>query len=165
VICAPCGHENAANRRFCGACGAHLYSVCTHCAFQNDATDRFCGGCGDALPAERVLTARPTRPTSPGMVRRAPSSTATPPVTSLAPAPVLAVAPAPAPAPAHVAPSAPAAVPHVAPKLRPDDQLSSSELSDLLRRPAAAKAAAEPEVEALPDGAITQESLDALFGG
>ena len=164
MICAPCGHENAANRRFCGACGAHLYSVCTHCAFTNDATDRFCGGCGDALPAERVLTARTTRPTSPGTVRRAPSSTATPAMASLAPAPVLAVAPAPAPV-AHAAPAAPPPVPQVAPKGRADELLSSSELSDLLRRPAPAKAATEPEAEMLPDGAITQESLDALFGG
>jgi hypothetical protein len=158
VICAPCGHENAANRRFCGGCGAHLYLVCSHCAFQNDATDRFCGGCGDALPAERVLAARPARPTTPAVPMAARPVAAVPPVPHLphaapavasvhAPAPMLAVAPPPLPI-----------------KGRAEDLLSSSELSDLLRRPAAPAAAASAGAD-LPEGSITQESLDALFGG
>jgi hypothetical protein len=161
VICAPCGHENAANRRFCGGCGAHLFSVCTHCAFQNDATDRFCGGCGDALPAERVLAARPARPTTPAVpvavrsVAAVPAMAhAAPAVASVhAPAPMLAVAPPPLPVP-----------PPLPIKGRAEDLLSSSELSDLLRRPAAPAVVASEGTD-LPEGAITQESLDALFGG
>jgi hypothetical protein len=160
MICSPCGHDNAANRRFCGACGLHLYSVCTHCAFQNDATDRFCGGCGDALPAERVVAGRPARPTIPPVPIAMRQVTAVPAVAAVhAPAPMLAVAPPPAPAP--VVDAAPPPTPI---KPRVDDQLSSSELSDLLRRPAG-PAAPAAETTDLPEGSITQESLDALFGG
>jgi hypothetical protein len=72
-----------------------------------------------------------------------------------APAPMLAVAPPPMPPP----PPLPIT------KGRPEDLLSSSELSDLLRRPAAPAAAAAGEGADLPEGSITQESLDALFGG
>ena len=142
MICAPCGHENAANRRFCGGCGA-------------------------ALPAERVLAARPARPTTPAVpvavrsvaaVAHVAAPHAAPAVASVhAPAPMLAVAPPPAPGAPPIPPPLPI-------KGRAEDLLSSSELSDLLRRPAAPVVAASEGTD-LPEGSITQESLDALFGG
>jgi hypothetical protein len=156
MICSPCGSDNAAPRRFCGQCGAHLYNACAHCGFENLAVDRFCGGCGDPLAQERVLRAA------------RPAVTAAPAVRAV-PAPPVAVKPAAAPprSPAAAVAAAPAApAPATSkPAGRNDDLLSSSELSDLLRKPAAAPAAvASPSVE-IPDGAITQDTLDQLFGG
>ena len=49
--CQRCGAENAANRKFCGACGAALPIGCPACGFANEPGDRFCGGCGAALAA------------------------------------------------------------------------------------------------------------------
>jgi class 3 adenylate cyclase len=48
--CSVCGADNAAERRFCGACGVALASACAGCGFVNDERARFCGGCGVALP-------------------------------------------------------------------------------------------------------------------
>ncbi len=79
MSCKSCQRDNAANRRFCGGCGASLAAPCPTCSFQNDAADRFCGGCGlgslanhgaapppmSALPGELTdLFALPARPTS-----------------------------------------------------------------------------------------------------
>ena len=170
MICAPCGHDNAAQRRFCGQCGTALHAVCAHCTFQNETTDRFCGGCGDQLPAsEHVLAGRSTngppvpharqaRPTMPATgVRALPAPTG---ALSASSSPMRVVAAAPVATP-PAAPAAAASTPH---KGRAEDLLSSSELSDLLRRPVAAAAPAAEET-ALGEGSITQESLDALFGG
>jgi class 3 adenylate cyclase len=51
VICATCGSENRAGRRFCGTCGAALANACANCGAENDAADRFCGNCGSSLTA------------------------------------------------------------------------------------------------------------------
>lgn len=57
--CVACDADNAAERRFCGACGAALAAICPGCGFANDGAARFCGGCGTALPgrAPPVATA------------------------------------------------------------------------------------------------------------
>lgn len=47
--CSSCGTDNAAGRRFCGACGHSLSRRCARCGFENQPDDRFCGGCGTAL--------------------------------------------------------------------------------------------------------------------
>src|SRR5213075_2262393 len=52
VICATCGTENRAGRKFCSNCGSPLAVACTACGAANDPADRFCGECGAALEAE-----------------------------------------------------------------------------------------------------------------
>lgn len=47
--CMRCGVGNAAERRFCGACGAALPIPCPGCDFVNEPGMAFCGGCGGAL--------------------------------------------------------------------------------------------------------------------
>jgi len=47
--CARCHTANAADRRFCAACGAALPQPCPDCGFANAAADRYCGGCGRPL--------------------------------------------------------------------------------------------------------------------
>lgn len=44
-----CRKDNAANRRYCGGCGASLISACAGCGFSNALDDRYCGGCGTGL--------------------------------------------------------------------------------------------------------------------
>ncbi|MFZ1426692.1 MAG: adenylate/guanylate cyclase domain-containing protein, partial [Geminicoccaceae bacterium] len=44
-----CGIGNAADRRYCGACGAALPIPCPGCGFVNEPGMAFCGGCGEAL--------------------------------------------------------------------------------------------------------------------
>jgi class 3 adenylate cyclase len=50
MSCATCGHENPADNRFCGGCGAPLARACPACAHANPPDHRFCGGCGAPLP-------------------------------------------------------------------------------------------------------------------
>ena len=59
--CGRCGAENAANRRFCGACGAALALGCPACGFANAADAHFCGGCGGALGSAEAMPARRER--------------------------------------------------------------------------------------------------------
>src|SRR5712691_9400123 len=47
--CTACGHENEADRKFCGECGARLALICPSCSHVNQSSDRFCGECGTAL--------------------------------------------------------------------------------------------------------------------
>ncbi len=47
--CTACGHENEADRKFCGHCGARLAAVCPSCGRANQPSDRFCGECGTVL--------------------------------------------------------------------------------------------------------------------
>ncbi|HET7428788.1 MAG TPA: adenylate/guanylate cyclase domain-containing protein, partial [Gaiellales bacterium] len=49
MLCAACGTDNRADRRFCRECGAALSIGCPSCGAQNDPGDRFCGSCGAAL--------------------------------------------------------------------------------------------------------------------
>src|SRR5437763_8329572 len=48
--CPSCDHDNGAERRFCGACGAALAVLCASCGTANGPREKFCGGCGAGLP-------------------------------------------------------------------------------------------------------------------
>ncbi|MFL5799517.1 MAG: ATP-binding protein [Actinomycetota bacterium] len=52
MICAMCGTENRAGRKFCSACGAALAVVCPSCGAPNEPSDRFCGECGRPIQQE-----------------------------------------------------------------------------------------------------------------
>ncbi|MBI2466701.1 MAG: zinc ribbon domain-containing protein [Candidatus Rokubacteria bacterium] len=47
--CARCQHENPADTKFCGECGARLASACATCGAPNPPGNKFCGQCGAAL--------------------------------------------------------------------------------------------------------------------
>jgi class 3 adenylate cyclase/tetratricopeptide (TPR) repeat protein len=49
MLCAACGTDNRADRRFCRECGAALAIGCPSCGAENDPGDRFCGSCGAGL--------------------------------------------------------------------------------------------------------------------
>ncbi|HYX75663.1 MAG TPA: adenylate/guanylate cyclase domain-containing protein, partial [Gaiellaceae bacterium] len=49
IRCASCGAEQAAEARFCSACGAALYIACPNCGVEQAATASFCASCGYAL--------------------------------------------------------------------------------------------------------------------
>lgn len=51
MICAQCGGENPADKKFCGDCGAPLANRCAQCGADNPPGKRFCGECGTALRA------------------------------------------------------------------------------------------------------------------
>ena len=46
-----CQHENPADVKFCGECGAHLEAECPACAAVNPPGNKFCHQCGGALVA------------------------------------------------------------------------------------------------------------------
>ncbi len=52
VICANCGTENDAGRRFCDECGATLAAACPNCGASNRPSARFCGSCGTVLAGD-----------------------------------------------------------------------------------------------------------------
>jgi class 3 adenylate cyclase/tetratricopeptide (TPR) repeat protein len=47
--CPQCGHENAAEMKFCGECGTRLAVLCQQCGARNAPTQKFCGECGGRL--------------------------------------------------------------------------------------------------------------------
>jgi class 3 adenylate cyclase/tetratricopeptide (TPR) repeat protein len=51
LICASCGTENAAGRRFCDECGTPLAAACPNCGESNRPDAKFCGSCGAPLDA------------------------------------------------------------------------------------------------------------------
>ena len=51
TICAICGTENSAGRKFCGGCGGALTLTCPNCGGVNDPGVRFCGECGAPVDA------------------------------------------------------------------------------------------------------------------
>ena len=51
MICAACGTENPASKRFCRGCGASLAAACPACGGPIAQDDRFCGECGTLLAA------------------------------------------------------------------------------------------------------------------
>jgi class 3 adenylate cyclase/tetratricopeptide (TPR) repeat protein len=61
VICAACGSENPAGKRFCGDCGAPLGAACPSCGAENPPDKRFCGDCGTPLGAPATAPAVPAR--------------------------------------------------------------------------------------------------------
>jgi class 3 adenylate cyclase len=52
VRCPECGHENAAEMRFCGECGTRLTVLCRECGARNAPAQKFCGECGARLGSE-----------------------------------------------------------------------------------------------------------------
>lgn len=50
-ICAGCGHENLATRKFCVECGGPLASGCPACGAEAEPGTKFCGECGASLSA------------------------------------------------------------------------------------------------------------------
>jgi class 3 adenylate cyclase/tetratricopeptide (TPR) repeat protein len=52
LLCPSCRTPNAADQRFCGACGASLTRTCPTCGTINPLAFAFCGSCGTALSAE-----------------------------------------------------------------------------------------------------------------
>src|SRR5262245_16858094 len=44
--CPQCGHENAAEMKFCGECGSRLALLCRQCGARNAPAQKFCGECG-----------------------------------------------------------------------------------------------------------------------
>ncbi|MDP9292937.1 MAG: zinc-ribbon domain-containing protein, partial [Actinomycetota bacterium] len=51
MICANCGADNRAGRRFCLNCGNALATGCPNCGAENEPQARFCGNCGRSLDA------------------------------------------------------------------------------------------------------------------
>jgi membrane protease subunit (stomatin/prohibitin family) len=49
VVCGKCGHENPADDKFCGRCGAALRPVCPYCGAELKPGDKFCGKCGKEI--------------------------------------------------------------------------------------------------------------------
>src|SRR5512134_2712014 len=47
--CPRCRHENPANVKFCGECGARLDAICAACGAANPQTNKFCHQCGAPL--------------------------------------------------------------------------------------------------------------------
>src|ERR687891_99167 len=58
AVCASCGAENAAGRKFCGSCGTALARSCPSCGAANEPDVSFCGECGSRLDAEQHPAAR-----------------------------------------------------------------------------------------------------------
>jgi len=54
--CPQCGHENAAEMKFCGECGTRLAVLCRECGARNAPIQKFCGECG-----ARLASAAPSR--------------------------------------------------------------------------------------------------------
>ena len=50
--CPECGHEIAAEMKFCGECGARLTVMCRECGARNAPAQKFCGECGVRLALE-----------------------------------------------------------------------------------------------------------------
>jgi class 3 adenylate cyclase/tetratricopeptide (TPR) repeat protein len=60
VVCASCGTENEAGRKFCKECAARLALVCSSCGAANSADAKFCGECATPLVAGTAPTASTT---------------------------------------------------------------------------------------------------------
>src|SRR5438105_4989016 len=57
MVCASCGTENAAGRKFCGQCGNALARSCSACGAANPPDDKFCGECGAGLAGTAAVAA------------------------------------------------------------------------------------------------------------
>jgi class 3 adenylate cyclase/tetratricopeptide (TPR) repeat protein len=64
VICANCGTENEAGRKFCDACGTSLAAACPECGASNRAGARFCADCGVSLAGGEPAPGSATSPTT-----------------------------------------------------------------------------------------------------
>ena len=69
MVCAGCGTENEAGRKFCKECAARLELVCPSCGAANGADAKFCGECAAPLaagaPPSPATASRPGLPAAP----------------------------------------------------------------------------------------------------
>ena len=65
MVCAACGAQNEAGRKFCGECGSRLVASCPACGASNQQGVRFCGECGTALAAAEPVARATPPPTAP----------------------------------------------------------------------------------------------------
>ena len=72
MVCASCGTENEAGRKFCKECAARLELVCPSCGAANSADAKFCGECAAPLaagaPPSPATASRPGLPAAPASV-------------------------------------------------------------------------------------------------
>ena len=59
MVCANCGTENTAGRRFCGGCAAPLEQLCPSCGSANEPGMRFCGACAHPLTVDAASVSEP----------------------------------------------------------------------------------------------------------
>ena len=62
MLCAKCGAENPAGKRFCGDCGVPLANPCGQCGAENPLEKKFCGDCGSALGTVVAAAVAPSSP-------------------------------------------------------------------------------------------------------
>jgi class 3 adenylate cyclase len=62
MLCAKCGAENPAAKRFCGDCGAPLANRCGQCGAENPPEKKFCGDCGGLLGTAVAAAVAPSSP-------------------------------------------------------------------------------------------------------
>ncbi len=62
AMCAKCGAENEADKKFCTECGARLALSCPACGAAIAGTERFCGECGTSLAEAAAEAAAPPAP-------------------------------------------------------------------------------------------------------
>src|SRR5712675_1986147 len=62
MLCAKCGAENPAGKRFCGDCGAPLTNRCGQCGAENPPEKKFCGDCGSLLSTAVAAAVAPSSP-------------------------------------------------------------------------------------------------------
>src|SRR6266516_7753488 len=58
MLCANCGTQNTAGRKFCKECGSPLALACPVCGAANEPGAKFCGECGSSFAATTAATAR-----------------------------------------------------------------------------------------------------------
>ena len=66
MICASCGADNDAGRKFCLECGTPLAAACPACGSPNPPAARFCGECGARLAGTAATALPATAPARPG---------------------------------------------------------------------------------------------------
>src|SRR6202158_3022414 len=65
MLCAKCGAENPAGKRFCGDCGVPLANRCGQCGAENPPEKKFCGDCGSPLGTAMAAAVAPSSPPRP----------------------------------------------------------------------------------------------------
>ncbi|HYV02890.1 MAG TPA: adenylate/guanylate cyclase domain-containing protein, partial [Actinomycetota bacterium] len=72
MLCANCGTENAAGRKFCKECGSPLALACPACGAANEPGAKFCGECGSSFAANPAAT--PTTAAKPYALQAEPTT-------------------------------------------------------------------------------------------